>query len=593
MAWRKRLRDSARFDPDQQKILKAACAASPWFWINAFGMTFCVKEVGADGHERPVSGNACHVPMITWLVQDEAIGIMLDCVEGGHDMLIDKSRDMGASWLVSFIIHWFWQHRPGTTFLEMSRKEDLVDDRGNMDCLFEKHRYIHRWQPLWLKPKRVSDRHMHLGNEDIGSSIDGESTNVHAGHGGRRTAIMLDEFALVPDGDAIVSGTADNTACRIFNSTPYGPGTAFTRIKEEKRAVIVELPWWRHPQKGGNSRQILSDKGTAKWTSPWYEEECKRRSKKDVAQNIDMDHGRSGEMFFDSDEIARHKNKFGSDPLFKALIYVPEEYTEEQRMRMVKCREWRSVGFVASYHVHGNAVADKPWSFWIPLDALDRPPQDHRYVFGCDISHGSGNSASVLSVIDDNIGRIVAVFSSTRVSPESFAEIAVFAGMWFGGTTGVPLLCWENNGPGGIFGRKVMKMGYPNVWWQKKEGSRMEQQIPKWGWNGNRVKKEKVLGLYRESLANETLINPCIESLDEALKYLYDESGALIPGELRGKSEGARGLHGDRVIADAIACMAREDLPATREKMSRPPAGSFEYRRLQSAANERKKDPWR
>jgi hypothetical protein len=72
----------------------------PIFWLNAFGWTFLQKKVGDEGHEavRPVPQS--HVPFITWKVQDDAIVDLVDAIDNGHDALIHKSRDMGASWIV-------------------------------------------------------------------------------------------------------------------------------------------------------------------------------------------------------------------------------------------------------------------------------------------------------------------------------------------------------------------------------------------------------------------------------------------------------------------------------------------------------------
>jgi hypothetical protein len=148
----------------------------------------------------PDRGHEAHYPFITWAVQDEFIGELQDAIDGGHDTLINKSRDMGASWLCLSVLHWYWQFRPPVSFLEVSRKEELVDKAGSMDSLFEKHRYLLRWQPAWLRPRRIDDKYMHLGNLDLGSAIEGESTNGDAGRGGRKTAVLLDEFAAVPNG---------------------------------------------------------------------------------------------------------------------------------------------------------------------------------------------------------------------------------------------------------------------------------------------------------------------------------------------------------------------------------------------------------
>jgi hypothetical protein len=112
------------------------------------------------------------------------------------------------------------------------------------------------------------------------------------------------------------------------------------------------------------------------------------------------------------------------------------------------------------------------WKFWVPL-VNGRPPQDLSYVFGIDVSNGAGGSNSVISVVADEVGMKVAEFASAHYSPEDLAEQAVFAAMWFGGARPA-FMVWENNGPGGIFGRKVVKLGWNHFYFQRQEGVRSE-----------------------------------------------------------------------------------------------------------------------
>lgn len=89
--------------------------------------------------------------------------------------------------------------------------------------------HLIKWCPKWLLPTFTRTK-MHLTNLETGSSIDGESTNQNFGRGDRRTGVVLDEFAAVENGHAILRATRDVTRCRIFNSTPNGTGNAFYDI---------------------------------------------------------------------------------------------------------------------------------------------------------------------------------------------------------------------------------------------------------------------------------------------------------------------------------------------------------------------------
>jgi hypothetical protein len=586
LAWRQMLLNEAAVDDGLKGQLLGACQASPWFWINAFCWTFRQKKVNEAGEEVPTTGHESHYPFITWKVQDEFIGDLCDAIDGGHDVLINKSRDMGASWLCLTVLHYYWQFKSSTTFLELSRKEELVDKKGSMDSLFEKHRYLLKWQPAWLRPRRLDDKYMHLGNQENGSAIEGESTNGDAGRGGRKTAILLDEFAAVPNGAAVDAATADTAACRIYNSTPQGPGTQFHKIWLAKRARILTLPWWRHPDKGRGAKQVLGDDGRPKWTSPWYEAESLRRDKKHMAQEVDMEHGKAGDMFFDADEVELHRRRHEREPVARGDLSVGADLGDESKKRIVERNRVDAITFIPS--------GQGEWRFWIPLVG-GRPPQQFTYIFGVDIGNGTGGSNSVITVRCLETGQIVAKFWSAHKSPEKLGDVACFAGVWFGGNHAPAFMVWENNGPGGIFGRRVIKMGYKNFYFQRQEGTKREKKTQRWGWHSNNERKIVLVAAYRESLAKDRCINPCKESLDEALDYVLDENGLLIPGKMREESGGGRALHGDHVIADALTELGVGELPkGDRPLKARAPAGSFAARReARRKADARDKDEWR
>lgn len=577
VAWRKKLINAAKTSGTLRRQLTTASAQSPIVWLNAFGWTFLQKKVGVDGKEIAVHGESSHIPFITWAVQDKAILELHDAIVKGSDALISKSRDMGASWLIVALFQWFWQFRPSSTFLELSRKESLVDRRGDMDSLFEKHRYLLRMQPHWLQPRSVRDNRLHFENQDIGTTIEGESTNKDAGQASRKTAILLDEFARVEDGDEIDLATADTSACRIFNSTPGGPNTHFTRVFRGmqtgvRSGKLIIMPWWDHPDKSRGLYPVKED-DTWRWSSPWRDHEAARRSKRNLAQNIDMEHGRAGDVFFSAEEIEAHRTDHERDPDLTGNILYDDEITDASMRSITRKRDvdklvWSDLG---TFH---------PWRLWTKL-IDNRPDQNTRYVIGVDISGGTGASNSVLTVLDHRTGRIVAKWWDANTSPEELARVTSAAGVWFGGRN-LPLVVFEKNGPGGIYGRKLLDLGYPNIWHQRVESTKANTRTPRWGWHSSPARKEMVLGAYRDAIKQATIINPCKEALDEALDYVYDDKGRIEPGSLGSEEGGGHALHGDHVISDALCVLGRKDLPKLDvDAEVRPVSGSFADRKRQ------------
>ena len=190
LEWRASLLAEAENDEQLQQDLLAACTASLKFFVNAFGFTYHQHDVDPETGKRIEALNP-HVPFITWEVQDRLFDKFEWCLKNGKDILIDKCRDMGASWCCIYFMHWLWLFKKDAKLLEMSRTKDYVDQTGNHKSLFQKHDYINQWLPDWMRPASClpdekNRTSMHLHSTTTNSTIDGESTTPHAGSGDRR-----------------------------------------------------------------------------------------------------------------------------------------------------------------------------------------------------------------------------------------------------------------------------------------------------------------------------------------------------------------------------------------------------------------------
>ena len=102
------------------------CSRDPAYWVNGYVFTYDPRIV-----RQPAQ------PFILYPFQERALETLLNAL-GRHDVLIEKSRDMGASWLIVLTFLWAWMYRPLQSFLVGSRKEDLVDKSGDPRSLFWK-----------------------------------------------------------------------------------------------------------------------------------------------------------------------------------------------------------------------------------------------------------------------------------------------------------------------------------------------------------------------------------------------------------------------------------------------------------------------
>ncbi|KKN71914.1 hypothetical protein LCGC14_0415600 [marine sediment metagenome] len=532
LEWRINLIKRAEKDPILQNDLMAACSASILFWFNAFVWTFRQFDVDPITNS-PVPAKMPNMPFITWEVQDGSILNIEDAINSGYDLGFKKSRDMGASWIDLGTFHHQWLFYPDTMLLELSRVEDYVDLRGNMKALFQKHDYINEWLPDWMVPPgcRPGEKHrkkMHMKNALNKSVIDGEATTANAASGDRRKAVLLDEFAKVDNGQAIRSATADVTPCRIVNSTPCGAGTEYSRWLASGQIKVIRLPWYEHPEKGVGRRVIQNDiTGEYSITSPWYENEQKRRSPKEMAQEIDMNDIESGSTVFDVRIVENHKALFARPPKIKMKVAFDRMIPNAQIPEIIRSRR---LSKIKTHRTVGG-----PLLLWVNL-INGRLDQTKHYTIGIDISKGQGASNTVFSILCNETGEKVGEWADANTPPHEAARIAVAIALWVGGACPkrIPFVIWEMNGdPGLNFSREIVtNLRYPYYYRHVDEKTVVAKKTRKPGWHSNSSTKPLLLGQYNTILSQGGYINHSEIALTEATYYINYKDGGMGPAAL-------------------------------------------------------------
>lgn len=567
LEWRTRLLTDAENDAGLQRELYTACSLSVLFWVNFAAFTYRVFIMEPDGKVRQARPSEAHVPFVTWEIQDQHILRLQEAIDTGFDLLTDKSRDMGSTWDHVCVFHHQWLFRDDRTFLEISRKEDCVDTFGKSGeagsdpgTLFGKHDYLNRWLPEWMLPP-IDRKRMHLLNLVNRSRIDGESANATAGSSDRRTAVLLDEMAKMDNGEDIKRSTKDVTACRVANSTPNGAGTAFSKWRMSGQVEVFPLMYWDHPEKGVG-RYVERNKTTGKWEirSPWFNQQEKERTPKEIAIEILADHIGSGETFFEAQNIEKHRRLFARPALSTWKIDFDKSVAEAAIAGIV----------LRSQRQFVRATRNGPWRLWTHL-INNRPDQSRTYVMGCDISKGQGASNSTLSVVCVETREKIAEFADANTPPYDLARIACAAAIWFGGKKR-PYMIWEMQGPGWDFGRQVVRvMQYPSYYVDKSSGMIAEKRSKRYGWHSSNPKKHEVLGILRRAYAHGGFINHSDAALDECLTYVHYDGGGIGPAEFIKESNEAKMCHGDRVISDMLALLAIGELkPSPDEEIAVP-----------------------
>lgn len=572
----KGLRDNLRFrrflldcgyrDDELAREIWCMCSRDPLFYINCFGWVY-----------SPTEDSQCpDRPFITYPFQDELVLELVNAISTGtrqkrQHRLINKSRDMGVSWVCLAVYEWFWKFRRGQSFLLGSRNEEYVDDTDNPKSLFYKIDFLHDHQPVWLLP---TGRHLgrkddpnrtvrHLRNADTGSVIDGEATTGDFARGDRRTSIFTDEFGAHDVGAEIESSISSATGCWIVNSTPQ-PGSYYCKLRDSGRMPVLTFHWSRHPEKNrglygwdeGTRRPILHDpefeypadyeflppNPECKFPvrSPWYDEVCRTEPESQVAQEHDIVDARVGARWF-SEDVMRIAERGIQRPFVRGELIPRNGF-------------WDDPEFV---EVPGGRL-----EIFIPLVG-GRPPADRSYVNGNDIAAGlngdmSSNSCSY--ILDDDTGEQVAQFVAKDMLPYEFCEYSIAMSYFFSGREGGALLNWENDGPtGGAFRKAVIANGYGRLYRRAVDSRGYERRTSNPGFSVSGEQKAVAFSQLTKAIKIGNHAIRSEETVRELRQFVNHNGKPMHVGTIEADSvAGDKYNHGDRVVAAVMAEVARK-----------------------------------
>jgi hypothetical protein len=587
-----------------RRAVVAACRRDIIFFIDAFVWQTNPNSFGTASAEVG--------PFVAWEYQEDAVKDILSAIQGRYDLVIEKSREMGASWLCLIVMLWYTLFHPMKKFLCVSKDADSVDCE-DPDSLFWKLRYMVDHLPRWLTPNLKIQKFL-IKNEDNGSVITGVASTADAGVGGRATAIFVDEFTLIKKDFAVLNHTANTSRCRIFNGTHRGTGTALFELTNPEDAASsfvkkLQMHWTRHPDKNRGcyhydaaTQQIVPHDKSYEYPpdyhfvtdgkpsggphpgvrSPWYDDMVANRIKtaQAVAMDLDIDPQGSVENPFNPVMIRSLVSKYALPPLWEGDVFEGDG----GRPRFVR----RAGGKTA---------------LWVTLDADDRPTPG-TFVFGVDPSHGVGATPSCVQGVNAVTGTKVLSFADPRIEPTPLARLCLCLCNWFADDSGAGAwLIWEIQGPGAVFGKRVIEDGYRRVYYRVDETKVRTRVSDAPGWNSDARAKDSLILEYRDALMGGPegrYLNRCETSLRECLNFKFKDDGHLAHGKENSPNDksGAKINHGDRVIADALAWkmvlqlgklakLGAEELP---EKIQ---PNSLAFRRLLAAdAAGKARRPW-
>jgi hypothetical protein len=250
---------------------KEKCQLDTKYWFDNYAWTADPRKAGIWA-----------LPFMLYEYQYETIDWLEDLIFLEQSSgLIEKSRDLGLSWLITALFYKHWQHPKDGAFnaLMGSITSDECDKIGDPSSMFEKLRIQARLQPLGLLPKGWDCKvdYMKAVNPENQSTITGETSNADFGRSGRYKVILFDEFSAFEADTAAMTASSQSSPCKIYNSTARGMGNEFHRLAHSGTVKKKTLRWQQHPLKDQN----------------WYDYQKLEMSPVQIAQELDIDYNAS------------------------------------------------------------------------------------------------------------------------------------------------------------------------------------------------------------------------------------------------------------------------------------------------------------
>jgi len=553
--------NKAKNDETIQAYINEICKRMPILWIDLFCWTKNPKNVAL--------GKPAVLPFICYEeFQIEFFEEIIKAIDNQYDLLTEKSRDMGASWLHLYaLLHkWLWEE--GSDFRLGSWKEQFVDQPRVIDTLFEKLRFALEYLPDWMLPAGFSWKDhatfAKLYNPALDNVMVGEAPTENFGSGGRSKAILFDEFAKwdKTPSEAAWTATADVTECRLVVSSVKGTGTKFATLAHGTQEKIkkITLPWTLHPDKARNG-YWLDEKGqkhpcedkqelTRKWydlrdkhlsglkggrvRSIWYDNQSERRSVEDLAQEVDIDYLMGGSPFFDLAELEKQhvweyferKSPTGAIPFGK---YIRCNLTD--------------IGY------NEVRIMERP-DGWCNIFELPSPTK--QYCLATDSAEGLLKGDEAFTIVRDKWTLNVVAVIHGHYAPEEIAVKSFLLEKLFNEAKNVP----ENNNMGHTTAKDLEELG-SNLYYTMREETRQGKLVttPKRGFTTSaNTTRPDMLNLLEEQIRKQMF----------QIRYgiLIDQCKTMVKNPKKGgKPEADGSFLDDGVIACAICGYVIDQLP--------------------------------
>ena len=424
--------------------------------------------------------------------QEETVRVWID----SRYSIVLKARQIGFSTLAAAFTFWetfFWADR-FTVMLSRTERE--------ASKLLQKTKYGYKMLPAWIRvrgPDLLSDNQLKMvfAND---SSIESLPSGNDPARGESVYRVIIDEMAFLPNAEeawASIEPIADVGGRVICLSTANGEGNIFHQL-------------WVGSQTGNNRfTGVFFPWSAGDRDEDWYE-----------AKKRDLPDWQLAQEYPDNAEEAFIRS---GRPVFDLDVLRAIQLVEPERGYLKNEMGKNHYTFIAD----GGELSI--WEF---------PDRQEVYVIGADVAEGLGHGDfSSAHVISANTGLLVAHWHG-HVDPDVFGEEVLRA---LGYYYNYALIGVESNNHGLTTIKGLQRVGYRNLYRQRKMNSRNPQVSDTMGWRTTSVSKPLAIDELNAAIRNQSI-------------HVYDKNSIAelrtFIREANGKMHGSP--HDDRVMSLAI-----------------------------------------
>jgi hypothetical protein len=209
-----------------------------------------IEDWGVTSDPRnPEIGRPAAVPFVLFPKQREFIDWIFKHWRDQKPGLVEKSRDVGISWLAVGVGCAMCSLYDGMEIGYGSRKQEYVDEKDNPKSLFWKARFFQRHIPVEFRGgwrEAYDSPFMRMNFPGTGSFMGGEAGD-DIGRGDRKAIFFVDEAARLPRPMLAEASLSATTNCRIDMSSVNGPNNVFAQKRHSGKVDVFIFDWRAQP----------------------------------------------------------------------------------------------------------------------------------------------------------------------------------------------------------------------------------------------------------------------------------------------------------------------------------------------------------